>query len=117
MYQNILRLEGVMAVLVLCGAALRRSKVITDEGQDCLTDLLTDLILPCNIFLSFPGQTDLETLHSFLITILISVLVMLGTAGLGKVVYRQWEERMGWSTPTPCSSACPWCRACWAARA
>lgn len=93
MYQNILRLEGVMAVLVLCGAALRRSKVITDEGQDCLTDLLTDLILPCNIFLSFPGQTDLETLHSFLITILISVLVMLGTAGLGKAVYRRCEER------------------------
>ena len=38
MYQNILRLEGIMVLLVLCGVALRRRKLITDEGQDCLTD-------------------------------------------------------------------------------
>lgn len=93
MYQNMLRLEGVMIVLVLCGVVLRRRNLITDGGQDCLTDLLMNVVLPCNIFLSFPQHTDLETLRSFLVTILISVLVMAGVAVLGKILYRNYPER------------------------
>lgn len=92
MYQNILRLEGIMVLLVLCGVALRRRKLITDEGQDCLTDLMTTLILPCNIFLSFPQQMDLAMLRSFFLTILISVLVMAASALLGRAVYGRREE-------------------------
>lgn len=93
MYQNMLRLEGVMVVLILCGVLLRRKKMITDAGQDCLTDLLMYLVLPCNIFLSFPQHTDLDTLRSFLVTILISVLVMAAVAVLGKVLYRSYQDR------------------------
>ncbi len=93
MYQNMLRLEGVMVVLILCGVLLRRKKMITDAGQDCLTDLLMYMVLPCNIFLSFPQHTDLDTLRSFLVTILISVLVMAAVAVLGKVLYRSYQDR------------------------
>lgn len=95
MYGNILRLECIMLLLVLCGVVLRRRKMITDAGQDCLTDLLTTLILPCNIFLSFPEQIALETLKSFFITIAISILVMIGTALLGKVIYGKRDEHEG----------------------
>ena len=109
MYQNILRLEGIMVLLVLCGVALRRRKLITDEGQDCLTDLMTTLILPCNIFLSFPQQMDLAMLRSFFLTILISVLVMAASAlrstGGGKSTRARCSST-GSSIPTPCSSAC-----------
>ena len=51
------------------------------------------LILPCNIFLSFEGNTDMSALKSSLLTVIISVLVMLCTAILGKVIYRHREER------------------------
>lgn len=95
MIQKVLQLELVMALLVLTGVWLRRNHTITDQGQDCLTDILMILILPCNIFLSFQSDVDLETLQGFAITIGISVFVMLLTAVLGKVLYRNREERQG----------------------
>ena len=50
---DLIQLEFIMVLLVAAGIYLRRRSVITDEGRDCLSDLLTMLILPCNIFLSF----------------------------------------------------------------
>lgn len=93
MLKDLIQLEFIMVLLVAAGIFLRRRGVITDEGRDCLTDLLTMLILPCNIFLSFAGSTDMGALKGFLLTVIISVLVMLCTAVLGKVLYRRREER------------------------
>ena len=93
MLKDLIQLEAIMVLLVGMGVFLRKRRVITDAGRDCLTDILTELILPCNIFLSFEGNTDMGALKSSLITILISVLVMLGTAVLGKLLYRHREER------------------------
>ena len=90
---DLIQLEFIMVLLVAAGIYLRRRSVITDEGRDCLSDLLTMLILPCNIFLSFEGNTDMSALKSSLLTVIISVLVMLCTAILGKVIYRHREER------------------------
>lgn len=75
------------------GSRLSPPGVITDRGRDCLTDILMDLVLPCNIFLSFPSDTDRETLRGFLVTIAISVFVMLLTALLGKILYHRREAR------------------------
>lgn len=93
MIQNALQLELIMVLLALMGVWLRRRDIITDQGRDCLTDVLMILVLPCNIFLSFRVEADLKTLQSFLITIAISVFVMLLTAVLGKVLYRHRDAR------------------------
>lgn len=93
MLKDLIQLELIMVLLAAAGIYMRRRGVITDEGRDCLTDLLTMLILPCNIFLSFEGNTDMSALKSSLLTVVISMLVMLCTAILGKVLYRRGEER------------------------
>lgn len=93
MVKDLLQLELIMVLLVLAGVWLRRRGTITDQGRDCLTDVLMTVVLPCNIFLSFKTDADMETLRSFLVTIMISVLVMLFTAVLGKLLYRRKEER------------------------
>lgn len=92
MLNRILQLEGIMVLLAAVGVSLQRRGTINDGGRDCITDILMDVILPCNIFLSF--QTDLgqEKIYSFLITILISILVMVGTAVVGKICYLRKEE-------------------------
>lgn len=92
MLKELAELELVMVLLVMAGIWLCRRGVITEAGRDCLTDLLTELILPCNIFLSFVDNTDIEVLKSSLWTVGISVLVMLVTAGLGWILYRGKEE-------------------------
>ena len=40
MLAEIARLEGIMLLLVLCGALLQKKQVIMPEGQSCLTDRL-----------------------------------------------------------------------------
>ena len=62
MIQNVLQLELIMVLLALMGVWLRRRDIITDQGRDCLTDVLMILVLPCNIFLSFRVEADLKTL-------------------------------------------------------
>nr|WP_325194840.1 AEC family transporter [uncultured Oscillibacter sp.] len=92
MLKDLLQLELIMVLLVLAGVWLRRRGTITDQGRDCLTDVLMTVILPCNIFLSFKTDADMETLQSFLVTIAISVFVMLLVTVLGKALYRHKEE-------------------------
>lgn len=92
---NLLRLELVMVLLAGAGVVFRRRGVVTDAGRDCLTDLMMDLILPCNIFLSFIGEADWETLRSSLLTILISAVLMLAVALLGRALYGRKPEHLG----------------------
>lgn len=92
MVKDLLQLEVIMVLLVLTGIWLRRRGTITDAGRDCLTDVLMIVIMPCNIFLSFETEANLETLQSFAVTIGISVFVMLLAAALGKALYRKKAE-------------------------
>ena len=93
MLAEIARLEGIMLLLVLCGALLQKKQVITPEGQSCLTDLLMDVILPSNIFLSLPKEMDWATMKNFLVAIVLSVAVMLGSTALGLLCYGRCQER------------------------
>ena len=92
MLAEIARLEGIMLLLVLCGALLQKKQVIMPEGQSCLTDLLMDVILPSNIFLSLPKEMDWATMKNFLVAIVLSVAVMLGSTALGLLCYGRCPE-------------------------
>ena len=50
---DLLTLQGQLALLVVVGIVLTRRGVITAQGRKCLTDLVIDIILPCNIIQSF----------------------------------------------------------------
>lgn len=92
MIGDLLQLELIMVLLVMVGIVLRRRGTITDQGRDCMTDVLMMVILPCNILLSFQTNEDVQAIGNSLITVVISVLVMLVTAVLGKLLYRGREE-------------------------
>ena len=92
MLNKVLELELIMVLLILAGVWLRRQGVLTDGGRDCITDIMMRLILPCNIFLSFQMEVPPEVFRQFGCTMLISLLVMIGVAVLGKVCYRRKPE-------------------------
>ena len=69
MISKLLELEAVLLLLALLGVFLRRCGLINDSGRSFLTDLVTDVILPCNIFLSFLSTSCGETLRSSLPTV------------------------------------------------
>ncbi len=93
MLNKVLELELIMVLLILAGVWLRRRGTITDGGRDCITDVMMQLVLPCNIFLSFRLEVEPGVFQKFGATMLISLLVMLGVALLGKLLYGTKPEQ------------------------
>ena len=93
MISRLLELEAVLLLLALLGVFLRKRGMLNDAGRSFLTDLVTDVILPCNIFLSFLGTAGGETLRSSLLTVGMSAVTMLLSAFVGWLVYRRRDHR------------------------
>ncbi len=92
MLEKVMELELIMVLLILAGVWLRKRGVITDAGRDCVTDIVMQIVLPCNIFLSFQLEVEPGMFRKFGTTMLISLLVMVGVAVLGKLLYRSKPE-------------------------
>ena len=92
MLSKVLELELIMILLILTGAFLRRKGTLTDAGRNCITDILMQVVLPCNIFLSFQLEVTADVFSKFGTTMLISLLIMIGVAVVGKLCYRNQPE-------------------------
>ena len=51
--KGLLSLQIMMFLLMGVGVVLRKKNIITKEGRNVLTDLVIDVILPCNIINAF----------------------------------------------------------------
>ena len=60
--QGLVNLQLMMFIEIGIGWYLRKKGLITEEGKKVLTDLVIDLILPCNIIQSFMIDMDKEIL-------------------------------------------------------
>lgn len=52
-----------------------------------MTDLVLNLILPCNIIRSFQIEFSWETIHSFGTILIVSICIQLGCMVLGKLLF------------------------------
>ena len=55
--KSLLTMQGMMFTMLLVGVFIRRKGIVTSEGRKSLTNLLVNLILPCNILYAFPSRT------------------------------------------------------------
>lgn len=46
---NLFTQQGMIFVLIVAGVLIKRLNIVNDEGQKCMTNLMIDVILPCNI--------------------------------------------------------------------
>jgi len=99
-------LQGQLFLLLLLGAVFRR-KVADAAFQKGLTDLLIDLILPCNILASFQTAFDQEVFIRSVTIFGISLGIQLGCWLLAVVLYRRQppERRAVLQYGTICSNA------------
>ena len=58
-------LEVTMFFLILVGFAVKRFRLVGEAGKGVLTDLVVNLILPCNIIKSFMIEFDMQVLKGF----------------------------------------------------
>ena len=84
---SVIELQIILALLMICGIVLTKKRVLTADGRKCLTDLLIDLILPCNIINSFlidlSSEVLIASLEVLLIALGIQILCWLG----GKILF------------------------------
>lgn len=90
--KNLTVLQFTIILLIGLGILMRKLGIVSKEGQKNMTDLVLNLILPCNIVASFMGDIDPETISQCLLVFVISVVIQIATAIYGLFAYRNQPE-------------------------
>ncbi len=93
-FAKMLTLQSQLFILILMGTLLAKLCVINEAGRKCLSALLIDLILPCNIVNSFLGGAAVTAdfmrncLYAFCICTAIQIVAILGS----RVLFHRLER-------------------------
>ncbi len=60
LFTQMVHLQLTLFLLIIIGLTLKKTGIITKEGQKCLSDITVNLILPCNIISSFMGEMNVS---------------------------------------------------------
>lgn len=85
--RQVLDLQIIIFLTVLAGLIMTKINIITKDGRKCLTDLLINLILPCNIICSFMIEITGEIIKSTITVFLIAFGIQIVCYAMGKVIY------------------------------
>jgi len=88
---NLLNLQAQLFLLLMAGFLFQKY-ILSESFEKGLTDVLIDLILPCNIVASFQMKLDAELLHSSLSVLAAAFVTQLLCIGLGMVLFRRSRE-------------------------
>ena len=90
--KELIDLQCTIFLLVGTGFLLRKIRLVSGEGQKCITDLVIYVILPCNIVKAF-CMDHTEPMGGDLVTVLLlSVAVQVICAGYGKIMFQKETE-------------------------
>lgn len=104
---GLFHLQLMMFLLMGVGFFLRKRQIITTEGKAVLTDLVVDLILPCNIITSFRIPFDWEVLRAGVQVLGISLVIQMFCTFISAHCYNKVPkgQRMILQYGTVCSNA------------
>ena len=89
--KSLLTMQGMMFTMLLVGVFIRRKGIVTSEGRKSLTNLLVNLILPCNILYAF-SKSDTSAFGSMVIVIIMSALIQLTWYILSKFLWKNMDD-------------------------
>lgn len=106
-FTDLFNLQIMMFIMMGIGFFLRKKDIITTPGKLVLTDLVIDLILPCNIISAFCMDFSKEILMQGLAILIISCLNQVMCVILAYTLYRKFpkEQKMVLQYGTICSNA------------
>lgn len=105
--EALLKLQGTMFLFMIVGFFLRKKNYIPQETKTVLTELVLDIILPCNIITSFYMKFDSGILYAFITILIIAILVQFLSLLLANVAYKKYGDvyRKPLQYATVCSNA------------
>ncbi len=86
-FKNLVELQGMLMIMLLVGLIARKTGTITEEGKKSITDLILNIILPCNIIYSFMIEFSYAIFISCGVVLLISVLIQVMCTAISRFCY------------------------------
>ena len=90
--KELINLQLMIFSLIVIGLILKKTGIIGATGQKNITDLVVDLILPCNIIKSFMVEFSMDIARNFAGILLISILIQVVSMILGKILFARTPE-------------------------
>lgn len=89
---DLLILQTTIFVLIATGFFVKRLGLVSKEGQKNITDLVINVVLPCNIITSFTIEAGPETFRDCASIFAVSVGIQIFCVVYGKILYRRQDE-------------------------
>lgn len=90
--KELVDLQLMMFSLIIIGLILKKVGVVGKTGQKNITDLVIDIILPCNIIKSFMVKFSLDIIKDFAQIFIISIIIQVCCVILGNVLFIKASE-------------------------
>ena len=107
MYTELFNLIGMMILLAGTGYVLSVIGLITKEGKKCITSLVVNVVLPCNIIAAFSQQLPAGIWSSLAVVLAVAVTAQVLSTLAARVCYNKLpdKERTVLRYATVCSNA------------
>lgn len=90
--EELINLQLMIFALIIIGFIVKKIGMVGKTGQKNLTDLVVNLILPCNIIESFMVKFSTDIAKDFTVIFVISLLIQVGCVLLGHILFRNTTE-------------------------
>lgn len=92
-FTQMINLQFTLFLLILIGIILKRRGIITEAGQKCLSGLTVNIILPCNIIVSFMSDIEIsgKLFKNCMAALATSIAIQLFSAVVGKYFFCKYE--------------------------
>lgn len=88
-FKNLAELQGMLLLMLLIGLIARKTGTITDAGKKSITNLIINIILPCNIIYSFMIEFSYSIFISCGVVLLISILIQVMCTAISRFCYNK----------------------------
>lgn len=90
--KSMLEMQGTLFLLILLGIYAQKKGIITCMNRKKFTDLIIDIILPCNIVYSFLIDWSYEILINCITVLIIAVITQFLYVLLSRLLFRKSEK-------------------------
>ena len=90
---SLISLQITLFILMMVGALLKKTGVISAEGKKTLSDLCIKVVIPCNIFKSFLIDFTPDILKNCGLLIVSAVILQIVCLLLNRFIYNGYELR------------------------
>ncbi|GHV96294.1 transporter [Spirochaetia bacterium] len=86
-FDNIINTQLLLLSLIAIGVITAKSKLVDKQGAATLSELVLNVLLPCNILSSFINNEGKDIFRSLALMLIISVFIQAAAFVLGKYVF------------------------------